>query len=345
MNFLLKFCKRIYEKFREALFLSGLVFYAAAALWCCGAIHFQPVLPSPLITVPLTILYFGAVILSILFRRKFPAGVWTGAGITALIIVLWFTCMRPSDNRDWQPSCARIPKVAFHPGNRTVTVENIRDFHYRSVSDFDIRYLTQTYPLDGVRAVDYSIVHWDGMELIGHVILSFTFDDGRHLAFSAETRVAKNSPAGLLPGIYRQYEIIFILATEEDVFQLRTNHRHEDVFLYPTTTSREQASILLADLLRRSAELKTHPRFYNTLTFNCMSSLFPSIRKIKPTFRGTFEMLFNGVSDRMAYRSGWLTPGRPGESFGDYKKRHYANQYVDKLADPPDYSARIRSGF
>ncbi len=345
MNLVAKFCRKIDEKILKLLFFSGMILYAAVALWCCGVIHFQPLFPSPWITTPLLFLYFGAVIASIFFHRRFRAGIWIGIGVTLLIAVLWFTCMRPSDRRDWQPSCARIPEVEFHPDKRTVTVKNIRDFRYRSVSDFDVRYLTQTYPLDGVREVDYAIVHWDGLELIGHVILSFAFDDGRHLAFSAETRIAKGAPTSFLAGIYRQYEIIFILATEEDVFQLRTNYRHEDVFLYPTTTSREHAALLLEDLLRRSAALKEHPRFYNTLTFNCTSSLYPSIRKIDPTFRGSFEMLFNGVSDFIAYRSGWLRPGRPGETFEEYKKRHYANQYVDKLTDPPDYSARIRTGF
>lgn len=346
MDFPAKFRRFSFEIFRKVLFISAMVLYAVLAIWCCGVIHFQPLVRSPWLTTPLLLLYFGAVLASLFFHRKFPTGVWIGAGTTLLIAVLWFSFMKPSGNKDWQVSCLRIPEVEFHPGNRTVTVKNIRDFRYRTPTDFDVRYLTQTYPLDGIREVDYALVYWDGMTLIGHVILSFCFDDGRHLAVSAEARLEKGEQGvRLLAGIYRQYELIYIVGTEEDIFQLRTNYRHEDVYLYPTTTTRKQAALLLEDLLKRAADLKERPRFYNTVLFNCTSSLYPSIRRVKPSFKASLELLFNGVSDQLTYRSGWLCPGRPGESFGEYKKRHFVNPYVDKLDNPPDYSARIRSGF
>jgi len=259
--------------------------------------------------------------------------------------VIWFSMQKATGKRDWDVPFQRMPAATFSDDGRFVTIENVRDFHYRTERDYDVRYRTETYDLDALETMDYSITHWNGNEAFGHVMLSFGFRDGRHLVFSPEARLTKGHVYEVLPGFFRQYELIFICATEEDAIQLRTHHRRyeqEEVLLYPTVTPPAVARFLLADLLRRANVLRDNPEFYNGLTYNCLSSMAPTAEKLGFEFCSTWRGVVNGLSDRWGWRRGWLRRTKPDESFEDYRRRHSVNQYVEHLVDPPNFSQLIR---
>ena len=266
--------------------------------------------------------------------------------VGAIVFCGWFFSLTPTGKADWDLPFLVMPKAEFSADGKSVTVENVRDFHYRTEKDYDVRYRTETYDLDSVKTVDYSVTYWNGSTLFGHVLLSFGFEDGRHLVFSSEARLTKGHVYELLPGFFRQYELIFICATETDALLLRTNHRryeNSSVYLYPTRTTPQEARILLTDLLKRANVLREKPEFYNGLFYNCFSTLGPSLRKIGIDYCGPWHGLLNGLSDKWGWERGWLNRTRPGESFEDYRHRHFINPLVEKLVDPPDYSQLIRS--
>ena len=60
-------------------------------------------------------------------------------------LIAWFLSIAPSDTRDWQADAARPPRVSVD-GNR-ITIENLRNFLYRSETDFDERWETRSYDL------------------------------------------------------------------------------------------------------------------------------------------------------------------------------------------------------
>jgi len=265
--------------------------------------------------------------------------------LAAAALGIWLRTLKPTGKADWDLPFERMPEVTFSADGCIVTIVNVRDFHYRTEKDYDVRWRTETYDLDGLETMDYSVTHWNGHEIFGHVLLSFGFKDGRHLVFSPEARLTKGHVYELLPGFLRQYELIFICATEEDAIQLRTNHRRyeqSEVRLYPTNTDPAVARFLLVDLLKRADALRTNPEFYNGLTYNCLSSMAPTAEKLSFSFCSGWRGLVNGLSDRWGFRKGWLRGVRPGESFQDYSRRHSVNQYVEHLVDPPDFSKLIR---
>jgi len=279
--------------------------------------------------------------------RKVIKAVCVVVGLAVCGGALWLASLKPTGKADWDAPFMRMPIATFAADGKTVTIENIRDFHFRTEWDYDIRYRTEKYDLDAIESMDYSVTHWNGHELFGHILLSFKFRDGRRLVFSPEARMTKGHVYELLPGFFRQYELIFICATEEDAIQLRTHHRRyeqSEVFLYPTVTTPEQAKVLLTDLLNRANVLRDHPEFYNGLFYNCLSTMESSMKKIGVDFCDPLHGLVNGLSDRWGWESGWLRKDRPDESFEDYHRRHSVNQYVEHLVDPPDYSQRIRPG-
>ena len=72
-----------------------------------------------------------------------------------------------------------------------------------------------------------------------------------------------------VPGFFRQYELVYIVADERDAIRVRTNYRAEPpegVYLFRLTAPIENGRRFFLDYMRDINELREHPRFYNTLT-------------------------------------------------------------------------------
>ena len=54
------------------------------------------------------------------------------------VVVLWWSSIKPSNNRDWQTDVAVLPYATMQ--GKLVTIHNIRNFNYRTETDFDARY-------------------------------------------------------------------------------------------------------------------------------------------------------------------------------------------------------------
>ncbi len=184
------------------------------------------------------------------------------------IVIFWFLLIQPSNDRDWQPDVARLSRAEID-GDR-ITVHNIRNFDYRSETDYTPAYYDKCFELDKLEAVDVIAVYWMG-PAIAHVFLSFGFSGGDHLAISIEARKEKGEGYSTIKGFFRQYELYYVVADERDVIRLRTNYRHdpsEDVYVYHTHGPIENGRRLFLSYMGQINALKARPEFYNTLTTN-----------------------------------------------------------------------------
>ncbi len=274
----------------------------------------------------------------IVFRRRSRLLPIPGLVALAAAATAYFLAIPATNDRDWQAPWAQMPRATIN-GDMS-TVENIRDFHYRSETDYDARYITQSYNLAELRTLDLGVCRWDGMEAVAHTMLSFGFDDGRFLAVSAETRLDKSDVQGSLPGLFKRFELLYIFATEADLFGLRTNYRHEDLCLYRLNLSPAQIRAALETLVERANRLRVKPEFYNTLTHNCTTSLLPVLHAASPSVRYSLAATFNGFADRRGFRQGYLAH-RPGETFPELKKRSLI-PYDTARDRPENYSQAIR---
>jgi hypothetical protein len=68
------------------------------------------------------------------------------------LFLSWWLRQRPSLDRDWDPAVAVLPR-AVHDDD-VVTIENVRNFDYRSLDDFTPRYEKRTYHLTKLTALD-----------------------------------------------------------------------------------------------------------------------------------------------------------------------------------------------
>jgi hypothetical protein len=144
-------------------------------------------------------------------------------------MLMWWSTVTPSNDRDWQPDVARSVTATID-GDRLV-VSNVRNFNWRSDTDFDERWEERTYSLSHASNVDLILSYWAG-EAIAHLIVSIGFDDGSRLAFSIETRKSRGEEYSTIAGFFRQYEMSIVAADERDVVWVRSNVRGEDVRIY-----------------------------------------------------------------------------------------------------------------
>ncbi len=275
------------------------------------------------------------------FQRKRLLLVLFGAELMLFVPFFLLTPQQAFAHAVWQPSWSRVASAVVTRDQ--VRFSNVRDFNYRSENNFDVRYIDFAVDPATVKSVDIAVSHWDGLQGIAHTMLSFGFEDGRYLAVSMETRLPEGVRQGFVGGIFKQYEILMILATEEDLFKLRTDFRKEELYLYRTNATKQQAHDLFDYIVRRVDSLDKEPEFYNSVTRNCTTSLAPLLRVIDPSFEGDIRLLFNGYSDELLFELGYLKH-MENESFAELKARRLVNRYLEQPYSK-SYSEQIRSNL
>jgi len=305
-------------------------------VWCALAIRFSG-LPGE--TLPLVVSGLFAVSLP-LALALFPNRKRTayGAFIICVAVLIGWLQIKPSHDRDWAVNVAKLPSATIK-GNQ-VNIVNIRNFDYRTEKDFTVRYYDKTYDLNELRTIEYALSHWDNLEAVAHTMISFGFGNGEYLAISIETRLERGEPQSGLRGLFKQYELIYVLADEKDLLRLRTNFRKEDVYLYRINLDQEQVRKVFMVIMERVNSIAGKPEFYNTLTQSCLTSLASDFTKvIAPKSLFDYRRIASGYSDEMLFENGWIDSKL---SFEETKRLNYINQYVKDDSDGDDYSIKIR---
>ncbi|HYQ38684.1 MAG TPA: DUF4105 domain-containing protein, partial [Pseudomonas sp.] len=132
----------------------------------------------------------GIAFASLITLIALPLRRWrrTALGCYLVLLVMlgaWWHGIKPSNQRDWLTDVAVLPYASFE--GDIVTVHNIRNFDYRSETDYTPAWYDKRFDLRKLQGVDLVAVYWMG-PAIAHVFLSFDFGGNDHLAVSIETR-------------------------------------------------------------------------------------------------------------------------------------------------------------
>jgi hypothetical protein len=287
--------------------------------------------------LPLAVIFgLGMVAVWIFVRRPWKLVV-TAAGF--VVVVSWWFTLQPSNNRDWLPDVAGLPYADIN-GNQVV-IHNIRNCDYRTETNFTVQYYDKTYDLAALRTVDLYLVTW-GSPDIAHTMVSFGFTNGDYVCFSIETRKEKGEEYSAVKGLFRQFELTYIVADERDVVRLRTNYRQgEEACLYRLQVPPEQGRKLFLDYLRRVNELHEHAEWYNALTDNCTTGIRFQ-RDAADRAPWNWRMLLNGHLDELLYERGTIVTNL---SFAELKKVSNINARAKAADAAADFSQQIRKGL
>ncbi len=256
------------------------------------------------------------------------------------MILAWHLALKPSNDRDWQVDVAVLPYATIE--GDIVTVHRIRNFEYRSETDYTPVYYDKRFDLRNLEGVDLVAVYWMG-PAIAHTFLSFAFAGGEHLAISIETRKEKGEGYSTVKGFFRQYEIYYVVADERDVVRLRTNYRHdppEDVYIYRMLGPIENGRQVFREYMKQINGLRTKPEFYNTLTSNCTTAIWYNTLINAEHLPFSWKLLASGYVPQYLYEAGRLDTS---VRFSDLMQRAHVNARAQAADEAADFSTRIRS--
>ena len=198
-------------------------------------------------------------------------------------LILRHLRLRPSNDRSWVNDNKRMAAAKFD--GEEVTISNVRDFEWRSSRDFDERWVEMKINLNDVSKIWFVLEYFDpSRRQMAHTIMSFEMKDGTRVACSIEVRREKGERYHPLKGLFRQYELIYVWATERDVIGVRTRcrknsvtHLFEAVVLGPGNERR-----MLESYLRRTNKLSQDPEWYNTITNTCTTNIVRHVNEVYP---------------------------------------------------------------
>jgi hypothetical protein len=316
------------------------VFLVLLTLWAATALYIDLRIPS---IRHLAGISYALLMIFLLARVKGHLRRWLVCVAGFLFVLVWWLHLKPSNDRAWESDLAETPWAEID-GNK-VTLHNFRSCDYRTEFDYTCRWLAKTLDLSELRGIDLAITYW-GSPYIAHPILSFQFGDDDYVAASIETRKEAGEGYSAILGFFRQYELVYVFATERDLIRLRTNFRKgEEVYLFHTDAEPKWARQLFVEYLARANYLREHPEWYNALTRNCTTVIFRSMADIGRLPPGTslhnWQIILNGRGDEMLYKGGNLEGNLP---FPELKESAHINDVARRANQDPDFSLRIREG-
>ena len=272
---------------------------------------------------------------------------WQGAAAAALpafavafaALLIWWRQILPSNDRLWADDVAQI-SAGVVDGNR-VTLRNVRNFDWRSNTDYTQRWETRHYDLDRLKSVDMIMSYWT-VPAIAHMLISFGFDTAEHVVFSVEIRRQKGQSFSEMGGFFKEFELSIIAADERDVIRVRSKVRGEDAYLYRLRMPVPAIRSLFLGYIDEANALVTTPRFYNTIAVNCTTLVYHMMKRIVGYLPMDYRILFTGYLPEYVHRVGGLDNRY---SFAELRARGYISERAIKADRSDAFSADIRQGI
>lgn len=158
-------------------------------------------------------------------------------------------------------------------------LDSIRDFRYptRTEDDPRINFRNETVALSHIESAWIAIIPF--RPHFAHVITSFGTADGTFISVSIEIRYRKGEPYRLAKTFLPHYWISYVIATEDDVFRIRTDVRHnEPVHLYRLAVSQIVAQNLFCDMMLRAQKVNhDSPERFHSVWNSCTSNVLTHI--------------------------------------------------------------------
>lgn len=254
------------------------------------------------------------------------------------IWLAWWTSLKPSNNRDWALSETVLPDASF--SGEFIKIKNVRNHIWTTDKTFTPGYYDREYNINEIESLYYIITPFSDRDWPAHTMLSFTFSWGIHVVISGEVRKEQGESFDALKGVLNQFELMYVIADENDVIKLRTNYRKNNVYMYPIKTNKENIQQLFRSMVLRANKIKAEPEFYNTFWNNCTTSILTHANALRiDKISWTKDVLLPAHSDSIIYNL-WLI--NTSQSLPDARLYYKIDEVARTLSGEVDFSQAIR---
>ena len=323
---------------RVAAELIATLLLAIPVIWGALALKFQA--PGGRRLRALSAALWGALCIvwvAALWRHRVASGL-AGFALTFGALLVWWRRLTPSNDRIWADDVAQMTNGTID-GNR-VTLRNVRNFAWRTQTEYIARWETRCYDLERLVSVDMIMSYWS-RRTIAHMLVSFGFEDGEHVAFSVEIRRERHESYSEIGGFFKEFELSIVAADERDVVRVRTNVRGEDAYLYRLRMAVPDIRSLFVAYVDEANTLVRAPRFYHTITVNCTTLVYQMMKRIVGHLPFDYRVLLSGYMPEYVYRVGGLDRSFTLE---ELRALGYISERAKKADASETFSADIRRG-
>jgi len=237
--------------------------------------------------------------------------------IAALVTILGLTAgailvavRNPSLSRNWDDDVRVLAGVELQELG-LVRLTDIRDWNYTQDSVVSRQYFDASF--DPQHIVDMWLYEQelDDAGFIAHTFVVFDFGEdygpARFIGLSVETRREEGEEYSLIGGMFRSFEVTHIWATEADLVTRRVEYLDYPLTRYRLEIPAEYRARIFTKFARETGDLATIPRWYNTVTNNCTSSLIRYVNESEPNAIPLhYSYVFTGKTDDHLAALGYL---------------------------------------
>ncbi len=229
-----------------------------------------------------------------------------GAALTGVVVA----GRDASLGREWDED-VRVLSGIETLSDGAVRLTSVRDWRYTRDSVVSKAYFAESYdPADITGLWLYEQELGFGGR-IAHTFLVFEFPESygpaRWLGLSVETRREVGESYSLVGGVLKAFEVTHIWATEEDLVTRRVELLDYPLTRYRVSVPGEHLPRIFEQFAEETAMLATTPRWYNTLTTNCTSSLVSYVNEVKAdAIPWNYSLVLTGRADTYLTRLGYL---------------------------------------
>ena len=232
--------------------------------------------------------------------------------IGAIGLTAFVSLRNPSLARTWDEDVRVLAGVEIS-AEGPVRLTNIRDWSYTRDEITSAPYFDASFdPADIVDLWMYE-QQLDDVGLIAHTFLVFGFDESygpaRYLGLSVETRRESGEEYSIVGGMLRNFEVTHIWATEADLVTRRVEFLDYPLTRYRLDIPADVRARVFVKMAEETADLAVAPRWYNTATNNCTSSLIKYVNESEPgAIPLHYSYVFTGTVDDYLEELGYLDP-------------------------------------
>lgn len=242
--------------------------------------------------------------------RKTTAALGLIAVIGALLTAVVVSGREPSLAREWDEDVRVLSGVEALPDG-AVRLTKVRDWRYSRDSVVSKAYFAARYDPAEVRGLWLYEQELGLGGRIAHTFLVFEFPESygpaRWLGLSVETRREVGETYSLIGGVLKAFEVTHIWANEDDLVTRRVELLDYPLTRYRVSVPNEYIARIFRGFVDETAALATSPRWYNTLTTNCTSSLITYVNEAEPgAIPWHPSFVFTGRADTYLARLGYV---------------------------------------